>query len=77
MSQLIELRPDAGERTHIDGVVLKLRELRAASQKNRYQGGPLPELPSRDAMIEIVDALVSVIYPRHFGPPGLRAGDLE
>ena len=77
MSQLIELRPDAGERTHIDGVVLKLRELRAASQKNRYQGGPLPELPSRDAMIEIVDALVSVIYPRHFGPPGLRAGDLD
>ena len=77
MSQLIELRPGAGDRTHIDGVVLELRKLRAASQKNRYQGGPLPELPSRDAMIEIVDALVSVIYPRHFGPPGLQAGDLD
>ena len=37
----------------------------------------MPELPSRDAMIEIVDALVSVIYPRHFGPPGLRADDLD
>jgi serine O-acetyltransferase len=77
MSQLIELRPGAGERTHIDGVVLELRKLRAASQKSRYQGGPLPELPSRDAMIDIVDALVSVVYPRHFGPPGLRAGDLD
>jgi len=77
MSQLIELRPGAGERTHINSVVLELRKLRAASQKSRYQGGPLPELPSRDAMIDIVDALVSVVYPRHFGPPGLRAGDLD
>ena len=77
MSHLIESRPGAGERTHINCVVLELRKLRAASQKSRYQGGPLPELPSRDAMIEIVDALVSVIYPRHFGPPGLRADDLD
>jgi serine O-acetyltransferase len=31
----------------------------------------VPELPSREAIAEIVEGLVSVLYPRHFGPPGL------
>ena len=77
MNQVIEIRQGAGEPTRINGVVVELRKLRAASQKSRYQVGPLPELPSREAMIDIIGGLVSAIYPRHFGPPGLRAEGLD
>jgi serine O-acetyltransferase len=48
-----------------------LQILRMASQHRRYNGAPPPELPSREAVAEIVRDLVSVLYPRHFGPPGL------
>ncbi len=57
--------PDIGR------VVAELGRLRGASHRSRYQGGPLPELPSRRAMIEITDGLVAALFPRHFGPPGL------
>ena len=57
--------------SNIGGIVAELRSLRTASQKSRYHGGPVPELPSREAIAEIVEGLVSVLYPRHFGPPGL------
>jgi serine O-acetyltransferase len=57
--------------SNLDGIVAELRSLRTASQKSRYREGPLPELPSREAIAEIVEGLVSVLYPRHFGPPGL------
>jgi hypothetical protein len=54
------------------GIVVELRRLRAASQLSRYRG-PAPRLPSREAVSEIVDGLVSAHYPRHFGPAGSEA----
>lgn len=54
-------------------IVADLRELRSASQKRRYHDGRLPELPSREATVEIVDGLVGSLYPRHFGPPELTS----
>jgi len=57
--------------SNIGGIVAELRSLRTASQKSRYHGGLVPELPSREAIPEIVEGLVSVLYPRHLGPPGL------
>ncbi|MBV8795811.1 MAG: serine acetyltransferase [Hyphomicrobiales bacterium] len=60
----------------IADVVAQLRRLRAASQLSRYRG-PAPRLPSREAIGEIVENLVSALYPRHFGPPGLSARDAD
>ena len=56
---------------NIGGILAELRALRAASQKTRYHGAVPPELPSREAVSEIIEGLVSILYPRHFGPPGL------
>ena len=63
---------DAG----IASVVAELRRLRAASQLSRYRGRA-PRLPSREAIGAIVESLVSALYPRHFGPPGLNARDAD
>jgi serine O-acetyltransferase len=60
----------------IANVVAQLRRLRAASQLSRYRG-PAPRLPSREAISNIVDNLVSALYPRHFGPPGVSARDAD
>jgi len=54
-----------------DSILAQLQALRTASQTKRYHGAPPPELPSREAVAEIIKGLVSVLYPRHFGPPGL------
>jgi len=53
------------------GVVSELAALRKASQTSRYGDRAAPSLPSRAAIVELVEALVSVLYPRHFGPCGL------
>jgi serine O-acetyltransferase len=58
-------------------VVAELRDLRGRSHRSRYGGGPLPELPSRRAIIEVIDGLVAVLFPRHFGPPGLAGESLD
>ena len=58
-------------------IVADLRDLRLSSHKTRYHDRPLPDLPSRTAIIEVLDGLVAALFPRHFGPPGLpnRARD--
>ena len=53
-----------------------MRRLRAAAQRRRYRGAT-PQLPSREATIEIVDSLVQALYPRHFGPQGLSAREVD
>jgi serine O-acetyltransferase len=60
----------------IPGLVDALRDLRTASQKRRYRGAP-PELPSREATISLVDGLTAALYPRHFGPFGLRGREVD
>ena len=57
-------------------IVAELRQLRAASQLSRYRGAA-PRLPSREAISDIVGSLISALYPRHFGPPGLDARDAD
>jgi serine O-acetyltransferase len=61
----------------IEGIVSELAALRKASQASRYGGEILPDLPSRAAIFELVEALVSVLYPRHFGPCGLTPQDTD
>lgn len=57
-------------------VVKDLRLLRAASQTRRYRGAP-PPLPSREIILEIVAAIVSALYPRHFGPADLAPDEVD
>ena len=55
----------------IGDLVAELRVLRLKSHHSRYGEAALPELPSKKATAEIIDALVAAMFPRHFGPPGL------
>lgn len=61
----------------LGAIVAELAGLRTISQRRRYRGRPLPELPSREAVAEIVEALVAALYPRHFGPNGLSEDTLD
>jgi serine O-acetyltransferase len=67
---------DASVNSEYAGIVVELRQLRAASQLSRYRG-VAPRLPSREGISEIVGSLVSALYPHHFGPPGLDARDAD
>jgi serine O-acetyltransferase len=69
-------REESGADSEYAGIVAELRQLRAASQLSRYRGA-VPSLPSREAISEIVASLISALYPRHFGPPGLDARDAD
>ena len=55
----------------VDALVADLAALRSASQRRRY-AGPTPALPSRHTVIAVFDELVAALYPRHFGPQGLK-----
>jgi serine O-acetyltransferase len=55
----------------IDAIIAELQNLRSQSQQVRYKDGVVPELPSKIAVKEIVDGLISILYPRHFGPSEL------
>ncbi len=77
MNAMTETRHEAAQDgADIAGIVADLSQLRAASQRRRYPGAA-PELPSRTRTIAIVDAIVSALYPRHFGPQGLDADSLD
>jgi serine O-acetyltransferase len=67
----VEQETSAGAPWDVGKILDDLQILRGASQKMRYNGGPPPELASREVVAEIIRDLVSVLYPRHFGPPGL------
>jgi serine O-acetyltransferase len=69
-------RPEIECDRDLTGVVAELRALRTASQTRRYRGSP-PPLPSREIIIEIVQGVVSALYPRHFGPGDLAPADAD
>jgi serine O-acetyltransferase len=67
---------ESGADSEYAPIVAQLSQLRAASQLSRYRG-TAPRLPSREAISDIVGGLISALYPRHFGPPGLDARDAD
>ena len=74
MNALAEIH--AEEPFDVDGLVERLRDLRSLSQRRRYRG-QTPKLPSRKTLIAAIDDLVSALYPRHFGPQGLSADEVD
>jgi serine O-acetyltransferase len=60
----------------IEKIVGELHALRLASQARRYRGAP-PDLPSRAETVAAVEGLVAALFPRHFGPGGLRAKEVD
>ena len=77
MSGLRDTRVVSDKSWTLDDIVAELAAIRAGSQKRRYPGRSLPELPSREAVIAIVVGLVAALFPRHFGPPGLPPDDVD
>jgi serine O-acetyltransferase len=67
---------ESGADSEYASIVAELRQLRAASQLSRYRGAA-PRLPSREAISDIVESVISALYPRHFGPAGLDARDAD
>lgn len=55
----------------LDKITSDLRTLRTEWRQSTKPEGVTYELPSRDAMADIVDGLVAALFPRHFGPPSL------
>ncbi len=76
MTALRDERSEAQGGRDLTGVAAELRSLRTASQSRRYRGSP-PPLPSRPVIIEIVEAIVSALYPRHFGPADLAPDSVD
>jgi serine O-acetyltransferase len=71
---LVSAAPD--ESLEVESLVSRLRDLRSQSQRRRYNG-PTPSLPSRKTVVAVFDDLVSALYPRHFGPQGLSADEID
>lgn len=71
MTLLSDHSSEHRRRVDIDALIAELQNIRAQSQLIRYRDGAIPELPSKIAIKEIVDGLISILYPRHFGPSEL------
>ena len=55
----------------LDRIVLQLRSLRTEWRQMMKPEGVSYELPSREALADVVGGLTSALFPRHFGPPSL------
>jgi serine O-acetyltransferase len=55
----------------LEKITSDLRTLRTEWRQSTRPEGVIYELPSREAMAEILDGLAAALFPRHFGPPTL------
>ncbi len=55
----------------LEKLAADLRTLRSEWRQATKPAGVIYELPSREAMAEILDGLAAALFPRHFGPPTL------
>lgn len=60
----------------LESVVQALRNSREMTHKIRHQGH-IRELPSRKALVEVLDGLSSVLFPTHYGPSGLNDESID
>lgn len=67
----------AGLQLNIDWVVSELRELRIQSLQQRQRVDRPPKLPSRKALVGIVDGLSAALFPNRLGLPELTVGGID
>ena len=60
----------------VAAVVEELKQSREVSHNIR-RGGKVQEMPSYNAMLEILEGLSSSLFPAHLGPQGLKHSDLD
>ncbi|MGO9604124.1 MAG: serine O-acetyltransferase EpsC [Candidatus Binataceae bacterium] len=60
-----------GAQWDLDRIVAELRTSRGKSHQDRKRNGAVIEMPSRDALREILDGLFAALFPTHFGLPDL------
>jgi len=61
----------------IASIVDQLRKIRLASLEHRQRRNRPPKLPSRKALIKIVEGLSAALFPNRLGPPGLNEGGID
>lgn len=64
-------------RWNIEGIVSELRARRAQSHQSPGHEGEVVELPSRKALVHILDGLVAALFPIHFGQPKLTDESID
>ncbi|WP_225869902.1 serine O-acetyltransferase EpsC [Glaciimonas sp. PCH181] len=60
----------------LDDVIQALRSSREVTHKIRHQGR-IRELPSREALVQVLDGLSSVLFPTHYGRPNLTDESID
>ena len=65
MSALIESFVTKSRAVDVASVVERLADMRRQAQRRRYRGAT-PQLPSRQSILALTEALFGVVYPRHF-----------
>jgi serine O-acetyltransferase len=76
------VRADAGDRGpsarwNLERIVAELHASRGRSQQDRRRNGAVIEMPSREALREILDGLFAVLFPTHFGSPDLTEEGID
>jgi serine O-acetyltransferase len=67
----------AGSRWDLHRIVSELRTLRSEWRQNTKPDGVTYELPSREALADVLEGLSAALFPRHFGPPSLTEGEVD
>jgi serine O-acetyltransferase len=70
-SQSIDTGAMRAAQWDIHKIVADLRHSRSRSHQNRSRGRAVFEMPSREALLDIVNGLFGVLFPTHFGLPDL------
>ncbi|MGO9057485.1 MAG: serine O-acetyltransferase EpsC [Candidatus Binataceae bacterium] len=60
----------------LDRIVAELHASRAASRQKR-KGASVSEMPSREALVAILDGLFAGLFPTHFGRPDLTEEGID
>jgi serine O-acetyltransferase len=66
-----------GTGTYLEAIVARLREVRTHSPDTRPASHCSPDLPSRKALVEILEGLAAALFPNRLGSSGLSPEALD